>query len=211
MKKRFLLAVGVLSLVFGMASCDDDQALPSSEAGFGQIVDGVCYRLNDWDFLKKDGGKWTEAEHQLWHVMEEDSSGVHVSYPDPIIWFKNGQMVKYADLGSDSLYAAWNALNEEVKLFVAFPFRYNPDTKELTGDLPVVGEEEGDHLYVEKVTEGDLVIRWELSETYHGVDAYREYYSAYLSPDVSTYTYRIFDTDAEAVAYVKDVLEADAE
>lgn len=204
--KNYLFTMGLLCIALSVVSCNDDKdALPSSKTDFEQMVNGVYYQYTGVSYLQKEGEKWVETPYYPF-VGDMANS---LRKLDSFIWFKDGEIIGKADLGSQALDSAWNASEAETKLYVSSSFRYDANTGELASDKQILPfEKAGSHNYIENVTNKDLTIRREMPQTDQRIYAFREHFSVYLSPDLSAaQTYRIFDSNEEAIAYAKKVLE----
>lgn len=98
---------------------------------------------------------------------------------------------------------------EKITLFVKSNYRYDPSTRRFSTDnQSLVREKGGSSYYIEGISGKEFTMRIEFKEPLHyDMGGFRNTYKENLSPDLRPDSpYKVFDSNEEAIAYVKKLL-----
>lgn len=201
------LCMMVLSLCNISCSNDNEKIMPEEE--FRSFVSGKYFNISDGYWLKQIGSGLQESDETI------DGLGPITT---STFWFIDGNTLLIptildGDVGENSLRFRWNLyLNqkgEDIMLFVKSEFKYDSSTGQFsTNDQSLVREKSGNSYYIEKMADKEFTMRIEFNNPVQAeIVGYRSYNKEEISPDLRpNYPYKVFDSNDEAMAYVKEML-----
>lgn len=206
-KYRFIILPCVILLSLFSFSCSEDE--PVSLEVFQKTVCGK--------YFTKESGKWlAQTENGLQELEVGDGVG---SIATGCFWFLDENtllvpaLLSYRPSELDELVSKWRwylyEKGEELVLFVKSGFHYDLSSGRLSTDKQVLfGEKEGNLYSIEQISDKQIVLRTDFCEPrFHDRVGYRFICKERLSPDLSPdFPYKVFDSNEEAIAYVKEVL-----
>lgn len=208
MKRLFYWLIPICGFLF--AACEEEERMDQED--FIAAVRG-CY-------MERTVFHGLESLDEGWQEMDELPSGIPLGYL-PVLWFVDRDTVlvramfcnetQSAMPDDNSLSTRWSRYllkqGKDLSLFVKYSFNYDPLTGRFSLDNLSNEIDEGE-CYIENVLGKEIVMRIELKEPVtRDIAGYRNVYQEQLSPDLHPNSpYKVFNSNEEAIAYVKEVL-----
>ena len=211
---RYLFLAALCGLLIG--ACDNDDE-PMSQEAFKAFVSGKYFRAI------KDGGGWLQKSGDELHERPDaviDGTGPIMN---STFWFTDentlltSAVLDESAIMPSSLDFQWREYlykkGEEIILFVRSNYRYDASTGRFSTDnQSLIREKRGSAYYIERISDKDFTMRIEFKEPMlDDIAGYRITCKEYLLPGLHPEfpAYKVFDSNDEAIAYVKSLLETD--
>ncbi len=207
-KYRFIILPCVILLSLFTYSCSEDEPVSCEE--FQAIVKG--------NYFVGKTGVWLVQTENGFQELDITIDGLGPVMTGSFWFLDENTVLTQAVLstkapGVDELVSKWgwylHERGEELELLVKSKYQYDSVTGRFSTDnQSLVGEKEGNLYFVEKISDKELVMRSEFAgPVYHDVSGLRHTLVKGLSPNLCpNFPYKVFYSNEEAIAYVKEVL-----